>query len=468
MRQILHFIVVAIIATVFVSCEQESISTPSSEVDSDQMNYVMAIDSSLGFTVGVRYNTLCFPTSKDALTALSELPKLSRTERRSWEKSIGFTSFQTLYEDVIDRIEADTTRSNFDFIVKKYADIVSVDPSQPYTVKSRVYGNYPCITNNLGYFSNEVFTNKVMDGNMYTALYKLMPAVEAKYCETVYGKKIEGLEKYNVQVLQLDENVSNQEKSAVVIETNTSTLIEVNLGNKEDDTDWTRKAYFKIELLNDYVPVSVQYKEEFYTYYFQVYYFSGLNPYDYGFYGSDFGGSTEWKDFVYVSGYSTGDDYWLLEVPSYGYFNGDYLGERPPLGDVEMYIRKLAGELKYYNYTGDIMARLYYNIRSRKKSSNPWLCQGSEKASMYNIDIDVDIFYRDRYGWKMITDETNMGYCNPDKLVQETWTENVHIYSVDFAESIFKPMVKFKNVHGVLYYQNYNEADREYDLNFSF
>ena len=468
MRQILHFIVVAIIATVFASCEQESISPPSSEVDSDQMNYVMAIDSSLGFTVGVRYNTLCFPTSKDALTALSELPKLSRTERRSWENSIGFTSFQTLYEDVIDRIEADTTRSNFDFIVKKYADIVSVDPSQPYTVKSRVYGNYPCITNNLGYFSNEVFTNKVMDGNMYTALYKLLPAVEAKYCETVYGKKFEGLEKFNVQVLQLEDNVAKQEKSAVVIAKSSEQLIEINLGNKVDDTDWTRKAYFKIELLNSYVCGTLSYREDFFNYYFVVYYFSGLDPNAYGYYGSYFDGSPEWRKFIHIYGENNGDDYWKIQVPSEGYFNGTYLGERPPLGDVEKYVRQYVGSNSYYKYSGDIIAHLYYNIRSRKKSSWEWQCNKDEKASMYNFDVDVKIQHQNRYGTDEFLDESNEGYCNPAKTARLECDGWIHVYSLIFEEAKHKPTASFKNVHGVLYYENYDGLNHEYFLNRSF
>jgi hypothetical protein len=469
MRKFLGFIAIACWALGLVSCDNGGVGSVDPSAGSSSNHYVMAIDSSLGFSVGVRYNTLCFPTSHDVMTALRELPKLSTEQRRNWEKSIGFTSFQSLYEDAEAQIEADTSGVRFAQLVATNSHLLRAGAPGSFEVQPRVYGNYTYIVNNLGYFSNEVFANKVMDGNMYSAHYRLLPAIEAKYRETVFGTAIEGLEKFQVLVLPLDESPSVREKSAAIEgPSNNNQQVEVSLGNKQDDRNWTRKATFRIRLVNNYALGTAKWAKGEWRNFFVVYYFTGLNPADYGFLGSDFGGTTQWKEFVHIYGYTHGDDHWQIEVPYNGYFNDVPLSERPPLGDLETYYRAFVDAETGLAYESEINAHLYYEIRGRRRSRKPWGRRFNEVASVPNIVFQTQVEYVDADGVHTFDVSQGSGVCNNLRHAQfsdEAW---IPLFYKSVVNRSFIPKAQFKKITGTLYYENHESDDHTYELNVEF
>lgn len=469
MRKILSFFIVACWALGLVSCEKDGLGEPLASESSGSDRYVMAIDSSLGFAVGVRYNTLCFPTRGDVMAALRKLPQLSSPERRNWEKSIGFTSFQSLYEDAVAQIEADTSGVRFEQLVAANSHLLKAGAPGSFEVQPRVYGNYTYIVNNLGYFSNEVLANKVMDGNMYSAHYRLLPAIEAKYRETVSGTPIDGLEKFRVHVLPLEESPTVREKSASIeSKFDDNQQFEVSLGNKQDDRNWTRKATFRIRLVNNYALGTAKWVKGEWRNFFAVYYFTGLNPADYGFLGSDYGGTTEWKEFVHIYGYPHGDDYWQIEVPYNGYFNDVPLSERPPLGELETYYRAFVDAETGLAYESEINAHLYYEIRGRRRSRKPWGRRFNEVAWVPNIVFLTQVEYYDADGAHIFETSNSSGVCNNFKYAQfsdEAW---IPLFYTSVVNRSFIPKAQFKKITGTLYYENYESDDHTYELNVEF
>ncbi|MBN2806625.1 MAG: hypothetical protein JXR22_08185 [Prolixibacteraceae bacterium] len=461
----IRFLIGFAILALLISCVKDQLIEETFSINGPN---TMAIDSSLGFRVGVHYNTLCFPTADDALIAMRTLSNMSQDERRNWEKSIGFTSSQSLVEDIRSEIEKVKSSEELASLIEKNKNYIIVNSTDSLLITSRVYGNYSLITNDLGYFANDLYINKVMDGNLYSAFFRYLPAVEAKYQETIQNTKIEGLDKFDVQVLNLQENNEEELKSAVLISPSpTNTFISVHLGNHDDATPWTRRAIFTIQLMNSYVRGSIpSYIKTYSYYYFVVYYNNGLNPYDYGYYGQNFGGTLGWQDFIHYYGGINGDDYWKIQVPSDAYFD-NYPSPRPPIGDIEMYISEVF-QKNYYNWTGDIYYKMQYNIEGRRNTLFPWEAQSDEYAYFYNIDVDADISFDNPWGRVAFLDTDNMGHCNISHETRASNDSEAYIYSVMFPNAELKPVARFKNVHGVLGYQRYVGSNGEYYLNFSF
>lgn len=167
MRNLIITLII-ILPIVFIGCNDDIIPTENNLAIEEISPSPIIVDSTLGFTVKVHDNTLCFDSAQDVLSALSVLHKMPSAERRKWEASVGFTSTQTLLEDLQSEIEKLDDEDDLNKLLQENSELVIESPNDSYGIKPRVYGNYPCITGDKGFFVSESVWCKVFDGKLYS------------------------------------------------------------------------------------------------------------------------------------------------------------------------------------------------------------------------------------------------------------------------------------------------------------
>jgi hypothetical protein len=413
----------------------------------------MKIDSSLGFTVVVKNNTLQFPFSDEVLKAIDILEELPSKERIAWEKKIGFTSYQTLYEKIEKQLNNIDNEKEYDKLIQSNSLIIKKDPNGYLGIKPRIYGSYSYITNSLGFFINEIFANKVYDGVLYSGYIYDLPAIIAKSHENTSDINFD-LSKFEIQTIVLDNNESSPLKSYVDREKTNNQGVCLRIGDDSNRKKWKKKASFKMGIENNYIPTTISSIEDWNKTYYTVYYYCNYDPYNYdcdcytcecgysGYYSSELG---KWLTYT-----EDNSGYWKVEVPYEGYFE-DAPWNKPPEGMFSQYITEIH-QKRYYNWEGNVKVWVQFYAEILKWWS--WKTYDGTILRIDNIEATVLIGENDPGHSDILTTT-----INPISWNQEN-NEGTHIHSkiyqktYDFIipgyEKINKPYARFDCYSGEL------------------
>jgi len=443
------FSVIIVIMIVFFSCNEEDSLFPEKLEDAEKSSSIK-IDSTLGFTVLVKNNTLHFPKSSDVFKALDILSNISPKERRVWEKSIGFTSFQTIYEDIKSEIIEDEKGDKFEEILRINKAFIKKADECYLSIQPRVYGKYALITNSLGYYISQAYVQKIYDGKLYSGYIYDLPAVAAKSHEDEITPPFD-LSQFEIDVLVLDEQEAYNYKSYIEPEyANAYSGVRFRMGDESNREDWDKKARFTMGLKNYYVASSVAQILTFTKYYYVVYCYCDYDPYAYdcgdcpGGYSGYADVMGNWYQFVKASG----SEYWKVEVPYIGYFN-NYPGVKPPDGEHQTYITEIY-EKRYYNWTGRVDVTCEFE--AEHMSWFQWREYNGTVLKLTNIEASVKIGYNNSGYSFVVEGQINPFNFNLSEKVGEhfrNYSQTAYHYTLSKYES--KPVARFECITGDVY-----------------
>jgi hypothetical protein len=437
------------IALSFIGCNKEEVVFEVNEkITSD--NGIIKIDSTLGFTVLVKHNTLCFPKSGEVFKAMDLLSKMTHDERRNWEKSIGFTSFQSIYEDIQSEILKDEKNVKFKSIVSDNKAFVKEASDCYLSIKPRVYGRYSYITNSLGYYISQAYVQKVFDGKLYSGYIYDLPAIAAKSHEGEEAPPFD-LSKFEIEVITLEDDEPDNLKSYIEPDwANAYSGVRFRMGDEYDRDDWDKKARFTMGLVNYYQIQSTDTILTFTKYYYVVYYYCDYDPYywdcgdcpgGYSGYYNDFG---NWYAFVE----SSGGDYWKVEVPYNGYFN-DEPGNKPPDGEYETYINEVY-EKRYYNWTGRVDVTCEFE--AQHMNWGQWRTYDGTISKLTDIRASVKIgFNNPGYSNEIETSINPFNFNLVGEEGKQFLNYSQTAYYFPLLKYEVKPTVRFKCITGGVY-----------------
>ncbi len=333
------------------------------------------IDSTLGFTVKVQDSTLYFFKAEDLHTATQVLKDMPVSDRRNWEKSVGFISAQTILEDIKSEIIQFKEQRELEAYISANKEFVKSSPDDVNGIKSRIYGYYPYITSKRGFFVCESIWGRVFDGKLYsTHQYNYQSYLEIKQLSV--NKKIN---EDDVSILQLDFNEEDdfELKSHLEELEATSTKIRLRMYNYGTNSP-TKRSTFTMQIINTYAIDTLSDIEDYTQYYYYVYY-NGYccDPTDYSYYFEPYGGTV---NFEQVS-----SNVWRIKVPYPDYFL-DYPFDYEPNWDSEEYI-PITSITYWYVYSG--RADLDCTFFAEKRTLSWWTDWSG--TALYIKDVNAQI-----------------------------------------------------------------------------
>ena len=452
MRKII-IALIAFLPFLFVGCNNELVNVKSNLEQENSNSNTVVVDSSLGFVVKIYDNTLCFDSAKDVITALNVLHEMPSAERRKWEASVGFTSAQTLLEDIQSKIEVMSDKNEFEKLVQENKELILEAPDNSYGIKSRIYGYYPCITGKNGLFVSESVWCKVFDGKFYST-NDFDREGYLRMCKLSDNKD---LSDSNVQSITVDFNwEDNSLKSYHYDRIVTETFIEIYQYNTAGDYS-TKRSRFDMQLINNYTTRRTSEINSYTQYYLDVYYNGGCsycNPYSYRII---YAGKI--YPFYYVS-----DRHYRIKLPYSTYLDDhpftDYNWDNQAIWH-ELIITSI-----WYTYWGGV--DLSCSFQAQKKNLLfQWVDWGGTVVWFNNVTADIelgkDVYYRS------VAIDLNAGpyMGNYYELVESGFaTGGGSVYSMPISLYQNDPLAKFKGcVSGTL---GSRFCPETYNFNFSF
>lgn len=351
----------ALVAILLNACNQTTVDDLTDVDASNNVSFAI-VDSTLGFPVTIQDSTLYFAKADDMMEAMQVLKNLPSNQRRSWEKSVGFVSVQTILEDLNSKIETLKDEDEFKSLVLANKNFIKESETGSNGVKSRVYGFYPYVSSQRGFFVCDSIWSRVFDGTMYTTHYFDHEGYFAM------SDLINGVDLGDTGVKKFTLDFNKEEELAFKAYTNihttspTQILIWMyNYGYNEP----TKRSLFTMDIINSYGPNRTLSSLQTIT---NHYFYIGYNgncctPSQYVYYYAPFGGLQRFEE--YGSG-------WRIRVPYEGYFDSHPFAMTPNW-DVEDYFM-LTDEIEWYNYLGraDLQARFQAQKRNMWQKWVAW------------------------------------------------------------------------------------------------
>lgn len=344
------FVAMALFALFLFSCNDDS-AVGSIEDSTNQAEPTKSVvDSTLGFTVKVQDSTLYFSEAGDLLKALTILKNMPAQERRTWEKSVGFVSAQSLIEDLQEKTKSIEKEEDFKQLIAENSELVKASADEAYGMKSRIYGFYPYITSKRGFFVSESYWARAFDKKLYSCHFFDHESYEAM-SKLATNSDVSCV---NVKSMTLDfnededDNLKSYHHSEV-----SSTQIELKLHNYAVNEP-TKSAIFTMNLVNSYSISSLSETETMSQCYYIVYYDGACcDPSDYSYYYAPYGGTQ------YFESYGNG---WRIKVPYANYFDTHPWSN--PNWDSESYYTE-SYNVYWYNYLGRVDLQCLMTAKNR-------------------------------------------------------------------------------------------------------
>lgn len=437
----------AIFSVLLFACNDDIVSEQNSFISEELSQKPILLDSTLGFVVKIHDNTLCFDSAKDVIKALDVLRKLPANERRIWENSVGFTSAQTLLEDLKLNIEGLNNKDELKSLIQENKELVIESPENSYGIKSRIYGSYPFITGKDGFFVSESVWCKVFDGKLYSTMnfdregYLLMRDLN----ENV------DLSGTNVQAITVDFNwENNQLKSYHYDEDVTDTKIVLYQYNYAVNNP-TKRSKFTIELINNYATRTVSDQFQIKKYYLDVFY-NGYcdycNPLSYSI---TYAGNVYY--FTKVQ-----DKHYRIQLP-YSTYLFDYPFVNPNWDNEAVWYE--TSTCTWYTYWGNIRLACSFRAEKRNMLQN-WVDYDNTIVWFSDVTADIELG-KDLYYRSSALDLDGGPYDGNyvEKFETGVATGGGAVYSLPISLYQTDPPAKFKGcVSGILYSrfcpENYN------------
>ncbi|MDA3929296.1 MAG: hypothetical protein PF541_10085 [Prolixibacteraceae bacterium] len=405
---------------VFIGCQDELAQLKEQELSLSQNNEIL-VDSTLGFTVKVHDNTLCFDKGEDALKAMEVLNEMPKVERRAWEKSLNFQSVKTRMEDVRKQLNETESAEAYNQILKENEDIFFTTSSDFFPIINRVYENYQYITGQTGLYVSENAWCKAYDGKFKTA---------SIYDGVGYEKLLSNssdLEGVNLKTFILDYNWEKKFlKSRVKQKWKSSTCLCMEMYNRDINNNPDKRAKFKVELINNYEVIANS-TETVYAkvYYFKIYYHGDCcTPSSYYFYYA----GKKYKFEREGSG-------WIIELPYEGYLDSHPWSTTPNWDTSrDQYTYRYKYLYSISDYENEVKCKS--EIKAEKRSWGKWRSFSNTVVAYDNISVSVKV-------GRLAPIEPLPFEANPSMREGPDYEYAIYVYTDDLLDYKSKPSAYF-------------------------
>ena len=408
-------------------------------------------DSSLGFDVEVKNNTLYFPSDEAALKAIEKLNELEPAKRVKWEQKVGFVSAQTELEIFREQIAKMDSEDDINQLIANNADFLIHSDNESSGIDSRIYGFYRYITGRKGIVYYGDFMSRVLDNKLYTTVLEDLVGIET-ICNNVESIDSSTTQVEVITLFELDENeLKSQHIETWSVRNDTLQLFIYNSSRN-------RRMYYRAGFWNTQLARSIAYQEQKTTWYLQVFACNGcdMSNFYYTLNGS-----------VYRFRHHAGNA-WNIEVPDRDYmpvFHGNPQPVWDPIGPAN-YHSQVQNFNTHYNY--DIDIRLHHIIISQKyrNINNRWVSATGDRAQVRNVYADVEIGF-DKPGHSTKIESRTSGH-NLNSAYNKGYEhkDDHQVYRGNVSRYTSKPIARFKCVKGDLKSSLRNNVVQKFEYNF--
>ncbi len=238
-------VALVLIGLVFAGCEKMELTNP----ENIQKNANQEVTLSNLPILKVENGVLCFEDEKQFFNTIELLGKVSEDVRIEWEKSIGFKSYYSIYDEITDSILLCKNKEEIDEIVKNNSNILKIEDN---TVKSHIIDyEYVNIIDPNGYFIIKNYIYKIIENYIVRTDMKYKNIIE----KNINIDDLINLNNDNLTIYKYFENIPTKDnqyyQTAIGYNDDFSRKLEFYVGTKK----WlTETNHYKMNIIATTVP----------------------------------------------------------------------------------------------------------------------------------------------------------------------------------------------------------------------